>query len=106
MGRRGAVRRVRRISGQPRSLALHRRHAGGEAAERGGVITAASHSAAIAIAEQRILPEWRILPSPPSILLVFPASKVGPNATLESVDIDARSRKLLGQLLCRHAYSG
>src|SRR5262249_50448262 len=37
VGRRGAVRRVRRVPGQPRSLALHRSDAGGEAADRGGV---------------------------------------------------------------------
>ena len=37
VGRRGAVRRVRRVPGQPRSLALYRRDARGEAADRGGV---------------------------------------------------------------------
>ena len=37
MGRRGAVRRELRVSGQPRALALHRRHARGEAADGGGV---------------------------------------------------------------------
>src|SRR5262245_66099430 len=37
MGRRGVVRRVLRLSGEPRSLALHRRHARGEAADAGDV---------------------------------------------------------------------
>src|SRR5262249_12684142 len=37
MGRRRFIRRIQRISGQPRSLALHRRDAGGEAADRGGL---------------------------------------------------------------------
>src|SRR3954453_8317883 len=37
MGRRGAVRRELCISGQPGEMALHRHHARGEAAERGGV---------------------------------------------------------------------
>ena len=37
MGRRGAVRREFCIPGQPRKVALHRHHAGCEAAERGGV---------------------------------------------------------------------
>ena len=37
MGRRGAVRRELRVPRQPRALALHRRDAGGEAADRGGV---------------------------------------------------------------------
>ncbi len=39
MGRRGAVRRELRVSGYPRALALYRRHAGGEAADGGGVAT-------------------------------------------------------------------
>ena len=39
MGRRGAVRRELRLPGQPRALALHRRHAGGEEADGGGVGT-------------------------------------------------------------------
>ena len=38
MGRRRAVRRIVRLPGQPRALALHRRHARGEAADRGGVM--------------------------------------------------------------------
>ena len=37
MGRRRAVRRVRRVPRQPRALALYRRHAGGEAADGRGV---------------------------------------------------------------------
>ena len=53
------------------------------------MIIAASHSAAIAIAERRILPERRILSSPPLILLVFLPSNMGPNAMFESVNVDA-----------------
>src|SRR5258708_20416556 len=80
VGRCGPVRRVRRVPRQPRSLALHRRDTGGKAADRGGVITAASHSAAIAIAEWRILAERGVPPSPPPIRLVSLPNNIGPNS--------------------------
>ena len=40
VGRRRAVRRVVRVPGEPPALALHRRHAGGEAIDGGGVTAA------------------------------------------------------------------
>src|SRR5215475_11711701 len=42
MGRRGPVRRILRLSRQPPTLALYRRHARGETADRGHVADAAS----------------------------------------------------------------
>src|SRR2546429_6069502 len=95
MGRCSPVRRVRRVPRQPRSLALHGRDAGGEAADRGGVITAASHSAAIAIAEWRILAERGILPSQPLICLGFFSNNIRPQSEVVSVPPPTPARQML-----------
>ena len=59
MGRRRAVRRELRVSGQPRALALYRRHPRGEKVDGGGVAAASAHSRASGNCSAYLGPRFR-----------------------------------------------